>query len=187
MVFLGLIFPSLLGARGGLCLSAPKREGAAAVVDVQKIAEGLREFRDLRTSLEEEKQTVEDQARREMLKLKEENDDLESKTGILSETALREKAKKLQEKYMKIQGEATARIADIQNRLTVAVLNLNDAIGAAAAEVAREKPEYSLVIESQATLYHSARDDITMEVLGKLAKKKLNLSDRPVARKTEDK
>jgi Skp family chaperone for outer membrane proteins len=152
------------------------------VVDIQKIAEDLKEFKDLKASLEEEKQSIENQARQGIMKLREEDEDLETKTGILSEAAVREKMKKLQERYMKIQEDIGIKMSNIQNRLAVALTNLNDAIRAAVAEVVREKPGYLIVIEKQALLYYNSTDEITMEVLGKLNKKKLNLSKKPPAK-----
>jgi Skp family chaperone for outer membrane proteins len=153
--------------------------GRVAVINIQKIAENLRVFKEFRESLNEEKASIENKAQQDIMKLAEEGKDLELKSEILSEKALKERTKKIQEKYMKIREEAESKIANIQNKLNTALINLNRAVEAASAELIREKSgEYSMVIEKQVLLYYNAEDDITMEILKKLAKKKLNLAEK---------
>jgi Skp family chaperone for outer membrane proteins len=151
------------------------------VLDAQKIVDDLEASRRMKDVLEKKKHEAENWVNQEVTKLKEMAYDLESKTGILSENAIREKTKELQERYMKIQEEYGVKLTEVQNRLTTALVNLNDAIRATVAEIVKEKPsEYLLVIEKQALLHYNAEDDITMEVLRRLSKKKLDLAKKPV-------
>ncbi|GHU26713.1 hypothetical protein FACS1894152_1880 [Bacilli bacterium] len=157
-----------------------KPENAIAVVDVAKIAENSDEFNEFKNKVYTEKATVESKAESEILKLREEQDDLKSKASLLSESALAEKMEKLQERYAKIQEEGGQRMNILQNWLNTAVMILSEAIKAIISEMVKEEKYkgYSVVIEKQACLYYNEKDDLTMEVLKRLNKKKLNIAIR---------
>ncbi|MDR2778639.1 MAG: OmpH family outer membrane protein [Rickettsiales bacterium] len=156
-----------------------------AIVDVEKIMDGLESFSEFKKNIEEERLTNEKQLELKMMKLKEEDEDLRTKVSILSEDAMRGKMAKLQERYMKLQEEAKDKVTLLQNKLNVAVAIIDRELRNITTELIKEEKysSYSIILSRQVILYYSEKDDITMEVLKRLNRKKLNLQRKATGKK----
>jgi Skp family chaperone for outer membrane proteins len=161
-------------------LSSIAEGSAIAIVDVEKIVNGLESFNEFKKNIDEEKALAESQLESKVIKLREEDEDLKSKVSILSEEALRDKMLKLQERYVKLQEEARDRMANLQKKLDRAMEIIDKELRSTVAELIRETKYsgYSTVVGRQAILYYSENNDITLEVLGRLNRKKLNLAGK---------
>jgi Skp family chaperone for outer membrane proteins len=158
----------------------PEGNSSIAIVDVEKIIEGLDSFIEFKKNIEEEKALSENQMESKVNKLREEDEDLKSKISILSEEALRDKTMKLQERYMKLQEEVRDKVAEFQRRLNLAIEIIDKELRIIVSELVKEKKYsgYSIVLNRQVVLYYSEKDDLTIEVLKRLNRKKLKLEKK---------
>lgn len=149
-----------------------------AVVDIEKIAQGSTAFRKLSDELEKEKNSYQDKIKQRELELNTKKEDLESKSSLLSKESLQKQAMEFQNEVIKFQEEIKNKEQELQMRMASGMNILVKEIGSISKELLKEEKynKYSVVISSAVLVSYNEEDDISMEVLKRLNKKKISLS-----------
>ncbi|MDR2760394.1 MAG: OmpH family outer membrane protein [Rickettsiales bacterium] len=153
---------------------------AAAGTGVVNLEEAVREsvsFKKFNSDLEKEKDEIQELIRKREEELGKKKNDLESKSSILTKDALQAKAIEFQKEVFSFQDSVRQQENMLQEKLNKAVGILNGEIVKIVEEMVKEEKysQYSRIVNAAVFLYYDKKDDLTLEVLKRLNKRKINL------------
>lgn len=148
-----------------------------AVVNIEKIAQGSTAFKKLSSDLEKEKNLYQEKIKQKELELNTKKEDLESKSSLLSKESLQKQAMEFQNEVIKFQEEIKNKEQELQTKMASGMNVLVKEVGKISNEILKEEKysRYSVAINSAVLVSYNEEDDISMEVLKRLNKKKISL------------
>jgi Skp family chaperone for outer membrane proteins len=149
-----------------------------AIIDLQEIVKGSISFKKFNDSLEKEKNEIQDLIRKKEDELNKKKNDLESKSSILTKDVLQTKIMEFQKEVLAFQDSVKQEEMKLQEKLNNALNILNSNVNEIVVNLLKEEQysKYSFVSTAAVFIYYDKDNDITMEVLKRLNKQKINLN-----------
>jgi Skp family chaperone for outer membrane proteins len=150
-----------------------------AVINLEEIAKGSTSLRKFNENLEREKNEIQNLIRKKEEELGKKKEELESKASILTKDSLQAKALEFQNEVLAFQDSVRQEEIKLQEKLNEALTILNGKINEIVTDMIKEEKysKYSFVSSTVVFVYYDKDDDITMEVLKRLNKREINLSN----------
>ena len=149
-----------------------------AFINMDEVAKGSNALKKANEQLQKEKSELETLFKKKEEELKKEKEDLESKAAIYTKEVLQQKAIDFQKKVIAFQESVKQKEGELQNKLTKCLLVLNDKVIEIINKAMTEEQfssKYSSVAITSAFIYYNKNDEITLEILKRLNKEKLDL------------